>query len=474
MRTFKDIKGLKIYEEKNAKTLGIKGIKKLWSMLTMETFTDFREQILRYATYRSVYDELKKNQSGLPKFYMASLKSEIKGISDLRDRAAKLANDAIGAYDDVSMFGKYLADHLIPFFRFKEVNTKRYFRMTFNTFRYDPDLMASQGSRFAKQAKQFGKWGAFTTYKVAKTMIGLGIFQGLMLTLWNNLFAGKEEDELPEDVKRKPHLTMPGWMFGDENLHYITDLGSFSEFLSYFGLDYGVMNDIKDMATGRLTVDDYFKNAAKSSLFDIVTGSMPGVQMVIAALGGVTIFPDPTKPTQIKDTLEYMADQVGMKEEYKAIAGLPIQGGQYSQQFIQRIFKEITPGEAAVWDAYDLVEKYRQLNNLGERYSTMFDYKTEEGKRHLAAYNYKVALKMQDKDAAEKYLAEYIAYGGTKEKFDSVMRWWYPAAGLKDEDKTAFEKWLVEDNEDWQTYADANAFIDSLVTEAGPGYSQMP
>jgi hypothetical protein len=405
---------------------------------------------------------------------MASVKKEIKSITDVRDRAAKLANDVIGAYDDVSILGKYMADRIMPFYRFYEVNMKRYFRMTMNTFRYDPDLMASQGSRFAKQAKQFGKWGAFTTYKVAKTMIGLGIFQGLMLTLFNNLFAGDDEDKLPEDVKRKPHLTIPGWVFGDDNLHYITDLGSFSEFLSYFGLDYGVMNDIKDIATGRLDVNDYLKNAAKSSVFDVVTGSMPGVQLVIAALGGVTLYPDPTKPVQIKDTLEYLADQVGMKDEYTAIAGLPMPEGQYSQQFIQSIFKEITPGEAAVWDAYDLVDKYRQLNNLGERYSTKYDYSTEEGKRHLAAYNYKVAIKMQDKDAAEKYLAEYIAYGGTGKKFDSVMKWWYPAAGLSKDEKEGFEQWLSEDDEDWTTYSDANSFIDSLVSEASMGQSQMP
>lgn len=474
MRTFKDIKGLNIYEELNAKTLGVKGIKKLWSALTMETFTDFREQVLRYAVYRSVYKEISTNGTGLPKYYMASLKDEIKGITNYRDRAAKLSNDAIGAYDDVSMFGKYMADHIMPFFRFYEVNMKRYFRMTFNTFRYDPDLMAAEGNKFARYAKQFGKWGAFTTYKVAKTLIGLGLFQGLMLSLWNNLFAGKEEDELPEDVKRKPHLTMPGWLFGDDNIHYISDLGSFSEFLSYFGLDYGVMNDIKDIATGRLNVDDYLKNAAKSSLFDIVTGSMPGVQLVIAALGGVTIFPDPTKPVQIKDTLEYIADQAGLKDEYKAIAGLPMPEGQYSQQFIQRIFKEITPGEAAVWDAYDLVNKYRELNNLGESYSTRFDYKTEAGKRHLAAYNYKVALKMQDKEAAQKYLAEYIANGGTGGSLENVIRWWYPAAGLSASEKESFESWLLENPEDWETYSRANSFVDSLASEARSSESSMP
>jgi hypothetical protein len=474
LQTLQSKTGMEFYEsDLSPVETSVKGIKKIWSMATMSTFTDYREQILRYAAYRSVYNELKKSKTGLPKYYAASLRQEIKGISDLRDRSAKMSNDLVGAYDDVSILGKYTADHVIPFFRFVEVNMKRYTRMTWNTFRYDSDLMSSQAAGMMKYIEQGTKYGAFTLLKVAKASIGIGMFVG-GLALFNNMFAGDEEDKLPEDVKNVPHLTLPGWVFGDNNLHYMTNLGSLSEFMKFFGADMGTAQDIKEVLTGRMSYEQFIKDAATSPIYELMTGSMPAVQVVLALTLGETYYPDPTKPTQIKDFLEYMADQVGLKDEYKWLSGQPLPDGDFKQQLIQRLFKETVPGDAAVWDTYDLIDQFRALNNLPEQYSSKYDYSSVEGKRHLAAYYYKLSLKLKDTDAAEKYLAEYIFYGGTQKSFNSVMNWWYPTASLSTKQKENFINWVNEDPESKKEYETAMAFIDSLVEEGGQSTRQLP
>ena len=75
------------------------------------TTTDFREALLRYACYLDYAEQIKKG-NGKPNNWGASNRDEIMALKDPLDRAAKMANELVGAYDEVSVIGTWLADHI--------------------------------------------------------------------------------------------------------------------------------------------------------------------------------------------------------------------------------------------------------------------------------------------------------------------------------------------------------------------------
>ncbi|MBR0167317.1 MAG: hypothetical protein IJQ08_01455, partial [Synergistaceae bacterium] len=102
----------------------------------VQKFSDFREQILRYATYLSYLEQM-QNNNGIPLNWGASDRDEVMSIPDLRDRAFKMANELLGAYDQVSETGKSLRDILVPFYSWIEVNAKRYVQLIKNAITED-------------------------------------------------------------------------------------------------------------------------------------------------------------------------------------------------------------------------------------------------------------------------------------------------------------------------------------------------
>ena len=84
--------------------------------------TNYREAVSRYAAYLDYADQLK---SGKLKNYGSSRPEIIDGIKGLEDKAYKLSNDLLGAYDEVSQAGQIIRNHLIPFYSWMEVNMKR-------------------------------------------------------------------------------------------------------------------------------------------------------------------------------------------------------------------------------------------------------------------------------------------------------------------------------------------------------------
>jgi hypothetical protein len=73
----------------------------------MELPHEWREAAGRYASYLAFLDDI-KNNGGMPKRYGASPHEMVDGLTDYRDKAYKLANDLIGAYNEVSPYGQTL------------------------------------------------------------------------------------------------------------------------------------------------------------------------------------------------------------------------------------------------------------------------------------------------------------------------------------------------------------------------------
>ena len=73
LKSMEKSKLIKFYpKSKEPVDVAKRGARKIWSILTAETATDFREQILRYSSYLSYVEQLSKSKSGLPRDYAAS------------------------------------------------------------------------------------------------------------------------------------------------------------------------------------------------------------------------------------------------------------------------------------------------------------------------------------------------------------------------------------------------------------------
>jgi len=460
LKSLKHSKIIDVYIQPNGKrTITKKAIKKVWSAITMETATDYREQILRYAAYLSFRGEMANSANNLPANYAASIPIEIQSIADYKDRAAKMANDLVGAYDDVSLFGQYVADHIVPFFRFKEVNIKRYYRLYKNALSTDPVTIQNLGNNTLSSIGKVGKVGAFTVYKIGKLALGTMLFYSA-ISMFNNLVAPDEEDELSEDIKSRPHIVLPRWMTGDDRVLYFDRLGSFAELLDVFGFDYGLGNDLRDIATGRMTYQQKIQEMIMAPAYDVFNGSSPFFKMTAELLAGQQYFPDPSNPKAIRDRWEYVFGQVGLKDEYKALVGKPLPDGSYSKQKQSIIMNSVIPGESAFWDVYDYRDKYYKAIEKSSTYTAYRDRNTEEYKRANAAYYYKMALRMNDTKAAEQYLVKYVAYGGTSKTFDATMRSMHPLSFMSKADAQAFRDWL--NPEEQETLDKAIAYYKSL------------
>lgn len=421
-----DINKLKMFI-KTAKGKDYNFIRKYWK--TVRLSTDFREAILRYATYLSYLEQIKLG-GGKPKNYGASIPSEINALKDNRDKAYQLSNDLLGAYDDISSYGERLRKRWIPFYSFMETNMKIYYRTIKNAMN-DPNKMATLGRATVVGGKKL----SFVTAKnIGRVVLGMFALTA-MLEVWNNLFFGDEEEELPENVKKRVHIVL-GRDDNGRPIHF-TRLGALSDLLEWFGLGTP-MSDIKEVLNGRKTLKELIKEMAISPVNKAVNSALPFEKMGAEFLMGQSLFPDVTKPKVIRDRGEYIANSLGLGAEYKAIFGKPTRG--YKDSLSDFIVYKSDPKENAYYSILDAKLRFEKQQGKNTGRAFFPDEKSN------ALYNYKLSLRYKDKEAADKYLNEYIKYGGTKDGYMDSMRSLSPTAGLQDK-KDAFIQSLTPEEQ---------------------------
>ena len=227
------------YTQKNKTTdIPLEIIKAYWSKAQMST--DFREAILRYASYLDYKKQMIQNPDGKPNNYGASLPGEVMGLSNINDRAFMLSNDLLGAYDRISVTGQTVRKNIIPFFSFQEANAVRFKRLIQN---------AANNNELASQVgkKVLGKAANPMTYVSIGSFIIKATALRSLMEAWNQTQFEEEENSLPERVKNTPHIITG--VSENGKIEYIDRLGVTTDMLEWFGLD----------AAPQL-VNDYLKN----------------------------------------------------------------------------------------------------------------------------------------------------------------------------------------------------------------------
>ncbi|MBR0186020.1 MAG: hypothetical protein IJQ24_08330 [Synergistaceae bacterium] len=387
-------------------------------------FTAWREHLLRYAAYLDYKEQMQKNKDGKPNNWGASLEEEVISLNDIKDRAFKMSNELIGAYDQVSEVGKQLRDMLVPFYSWMEVNMKRYYRLIKNGFK------GGNQSEVIKQILK-GKTARvpFYTLTAADALFKISAFT-LATQLFNRFVTPDADDDLPDKVKYRPHLT-----FGKAGgqVYYFDRIGALADALDWVSLDSFAL-DAKDITNGQQSIGGYLKKVIQAPISKAINGLNPGIKMPIELAMGRSMFPDVFHPSTIKDPAKYIAQSLGMSYPYKLATGEP---HSTAEELVNLGLYSLNPDEAAYWQTLDKVRQYQ--NNVLDKHFDGFA-STQRGR---ILQKLKLALRYDDKQKVREYLREYAKADGTKQGLKQSMKAMNPLHGLNEKEKKDFLKWLT-------------------------------
>lgn len=388
--------------------------------------SDTRELTLRYAAYLDYLEQMKANQ-GIPNNFGASIPEEIIGLSDIKQRAFWLSNDLLGAYDRVGIIGQQIAKHAIPFWRWKEVNFTRYNRFMKNAIKDEQFQIETGKGMIDRVYKKKGSWKNFVNpARLAK----IGRFALRATTMWaavhasNEYIFTEEEKGLPNNVRSRPHIILGKDDKGDV-IHF-DRIGALGDYLEWFGLDDSPQK-YKDFMTGRKTLNEIIKDMALAPVNVVVQGITPLLKVPAEFLTRKSFFPDVASPRIIKDRALYVAQQLRLADEYKAIMDMPRKKYDISKLLIYKS----DPAESAYHDTFDLKRNFLKSKKKGGEGYWISD-------RGTALFNMKMAIRYEDKELAEKYFLDYIAMGGDPATLSTSMDTLSPFSNMNEIDLGEF------------------------------------
>lgn len=356
---------------------------------TVEDATNFREAVFRVAAYRRFLERLRRGDQDL---VAASDRKIIEDIPNIEDKAARLARELVGDYGAISAFGRYMRERLYPFWSWKEINTKRYWRLFANA--------PGEGIPRGKIAAQGGaRIAGKTALRVAQAAALYGI-----LNMWNNLFFPDEEKELGDEQRRQLHLILGRDSEG--NIRTLRVQGAFSDFLGWVGLE-DAPSDIRELIQGEKGAGEMFKEGWEAFAGQIVNGSVPLIKATGEALTQKSLYPNPFEPRPIRDPAAHLADLYSVGGIYRKLADIPTPGGTKGM-LSNLIFYTADPGQSAYYETRNLVAAFLQKEGIEASGGEPTD-------RSNALYYYKQSLRYGDRVLADKWLNQYFALGGTPE-----------------------------------------------------------
>jgi hypothetical protein len=406
---------------------GLSHIKRAWLSTwdKSQRATNFREAILRYANFLDYQEQMKSN-GGKPLNYGASMPEEVDALESIADRAFKLSNDLMGAYDEVSVGGQVLRKYLIPFWSFQELNARRYYQFWRNTAR-DGRLAGAVGKTVLGKAAS-----PWTLYRIGRLVLMAVAVKGA-LTVYNNLFWEEEEAGLPENERQKAHIIL-GRKPNGEVLSF-NRVGILDDFLEWFGLD-GSVEYMRQYLNNRRTLKEIAVEMAKSPVNKAVGGLAPHYKTPWEVVAGRSLYPDVFARREIRDPWKYLAQQLGVGYLYDKLSGKPSEKFNPVIAATKWVLYETDPGETAYYAIKDEIRRFNQKRGKGGS-----GYSNQSATAE-ALYDVKMAVRYKDMAAMEKAMAEYFALGGTVDNVQRSLDRLKPLSSLNVRDRAAFIKTL--------------------------------
>ena len=406
------------------------------------TLTNFRESILRYAAFLSYINLIKEN-NGVPPFYGMSKKNEVLAVNDnIYDMAFKLANENLGAYDQISQNMQWLRDNnFMSFISWVEVNFTRTVQMYKNVMTGNSylewwikkhgqkfiDTLASGGNGGDKEPPN-GNNGSGAGFpdddngdsdddfkgmfrKAAKKSgvgaLRLAIALALSAPLWFmfsifNWLNGENDEKLPPDVRNKPHLTLNTNPFTSEVM-YLGNIGSAFDFFQTVGADNLITGDLRDLFDGRASFGQLLTNIVDGPVSKFVSNANPFAKAIIEAAVGKRMFSSALHPTPIRDKGRFVAQSFGLDWYYDLLTDKPHKP---FYDFSSSVVNTANQDQSAYFFIIGRKKQFEE-NVLG-KYTDAFTM-TRRGE---ALRNAKKAADLGDRKSLRKYLREYYRAGG--------------------------------------------------------------
>ena len=391
----------------------------------IEDRTEEREHWLRYATYLN-YKEQIENNNGKPLTYGTSIKSEVDNYLHPEQKAFRLATDLLGDYENISQTGKDLRKVLVPFYSWIEINAKRYWRLFKNGFSGDNSGKIMKALLMGKSAKL-----PFYAVNVAGTVAKISLLTALAHA-FNRTVMPDDDDELPPEVKYRPHITLG--RVGDKVL-YFDRIGALLDAADWIALD-SFFYDAPQIKNGQKSLYDYSKQIISAPFSKALNSLNPILTVPMELATKRTIYPDATNPRTISERDDYIANTFGVRNEYRALTGKP--GPDYfSGDRIAKYFAyTVEPNEAAYFYMLDKVRQFQE-SVLDKHFDGFVSTK-----RGNALKNLKTSIRYNDKKNIKFYMQKYREAGGEDKNLKQSMKMMHPLSSLNQEERKKFLNWI--------------------------------
>ena len=404
------------------------GMKKAWN--TVIRFTMFRESILRYAAYLHYRDVFVSGGAE----YGGARREDVMGLSDPLDKAAKVANDTMGDYSNISQLMTDMRQTLIPFGSWPEINFKIYYNLNRNAW-IEGGVGKGTGTAgriVAGAGVRVATFAGMTYYAFFLKMV---LITSIM-ALWNHLFHGDEEKDLNPYDQNRGHIVIGRDKNGDVKIR--RGQGAFADLLEWGGLDQlNVL--LRDYWEGKASLVDIFgkipfvtgKVGLKPAYLKIVRGINPVYKAVAETLTGKYLPGLDERSGVIEDKARNILKSWNLENEYDWLTKKPTRG--YAQSWEQAFITTTDPEENAF--RYIQGQKHAFRERLGKGGSG--DYYTP---RSIVYRQYKKALAYKDEGARINAVKEMMKLGVQMEDLERSLKTNEPLHGLNEEEKEKFVK----------------------------------
>jgi hypothetical protein len=427
MQEIPDINSLSEFEAltnppnlKDPRDLTKLALRKGWGFL--RDSTQLRENVLRYALYLDYVERLEAGEDMSTIGYGATKPEIVDAVKDVKDRAALLARDTIGDYGNVSHYGRWLRTNLLPFYSWMEVNTKRYWRLSKNAWGQGIGKGLAVGGGLALAG------GARTT---GMLVLRMAMLYGLV-TLWNNLVFGDEEDELDEAERMGLHIILG--RYSDGTIRTLRFNGAFPDFLNWIGFE-DAARAFSKIESGRASWGDVLTTIAKAPANKVGQGLRPDLKLTVESLAGERFFPDIFNPRPLRDGWRNAFQALALENEYDAILDKPSKG--YLNSWLKGPLKTHDTGEVAYNKIRGLAGEWLRKKTGAEGVSAM------ETPRSNALRDYKTARRYGDVEAARKAEERMRELGITAADRNAAIKRAHPLGGIPIKDRGAFLQTLT-------------------------------
>ena len=404
-----------------------------WQMRKAGEANAFREATMRYAVYKLMVDHMRRNRN-LPTEYGASSPAEVKSLGTVEERAYRMSNDLMGAYDEISVAGRAIRQYVIPFWSYQELNFRRYARIIQNAAQ--EGWSNKKAGRMTVGAAARAPYLAYRTAELSARLTGLW---ALSIAL-NSLFG--DDDKLREEIRHRPHFNF-GTSEDGKEIYYFPRIGNLNDILEWFDVE-----EIKSTATAVFEG----KKSLGAGLWDVVRGGPlekvflstgPHIKYPIEATTNLQFYPNVDRPRQVDDWYEKIASDLGFGDAYRELAGKPSKKRGPIERAASLAVYKADPRENAYYDILDQKRKF--LTERGMADSGLSRNKPST----VILRNLKKAIRVGDYEAFRKYLTLYAAQpGASKDGLASSIRAMNPLAGLSEKKgvQDEFIRWLSDDD----------------------------